>query len=140
MSSYWVIVASKDHASLGIRGSFIQANHGKRTALDRMKRGDRVVIYSPKEVFGGPGALRSFTALATVIDDETWQADMSRDFKPFRRKAQYEPTSDAPLLPLLDRLSFIRNKQAYGAVFRFGVVKIPESDFHVIRAAMTQPE
>ena len=135
--NYWIVVASKDHAAIGVKGSFVQANHGKRTALDRMRRGDRIVIYSPRETFGKPGQLRAFTASGTVVDDEVWQADMGADFKPFRRKVEFEPVDDAPLSPILDRLGFIRNKRAYGAAFRFGVVNIPESDFRVIHAALT---
>ena len=140
MSNFWIVVASKDHAMRGVQGSFIQANHGKRSGLDRMKRGDKVAIYSPKETFGAPGRLQSFTALGTVVDDEARQADMGPDFKPFRRKVTYEPVREAPLLPLLEKMGFIRNKSSYGAVFRFGIIKIPETDFHVIRAALRRTQ
>ena len=43
----WVIVASLDHARRGLRDGLIMANHGKRTPLARMNRGDGIVIYSP---------------------------------------------------------------------------------------------
>ncbi len=103
-----------------------------------MRPGDGIVIYSPREKFGGPGGLQSFTALCTVAEGEVWQADMGPDFKPFRRDARYEKVVDVPIKSVLPRLGFIRNKAAYGAVFRFGVVKIPEEDFHIIRTAMQQ--
>jgi hypothetical protein len=37
---------------------------------------------------------------------------------------------------LIDALSFIRSKAHWGAAFRFGVVRVPESDFALIAAAM----
>jgi len=132
----WIVVASKDHAHHGVKGSFIQANHGKRGALDRMRPGDRLAVYSPREVYGEPGRLQAFTALGTICDGAVWQADEGPDFKPFRRKVSFEPVKDAPLLSLLARLDFIKNKKAYGVVFRFGVVRIPEADFRLIEAAM----
>ena len=134
--NYWIVVASKDHAVYGVENSIVQANHGKRAALDRMRPGDEIAIYSPREAFGMPGRLQAFTALGRVADDKVWQADMGGDFKPFRRRVEYSRVKDAPLQPLLARLNFIRNKNSYGVVFRFGVVKVPEPDFHIIRTAM----
>ncbi len=133
---YWIVVASRDHAFIGVENSIIQANHGKRTALDRMRPGDRIVVYSPRETFGERGKLQAFTALCTVEEGDVWQADLG-DFKPFRRKARYEPVTDVSLHSVLPELGFIRNKASYGAVFRFGVVKIPEEDFLIIESALT---
>ncbi len=138
--NHWIVVASRDHAAIGVKASIIQANHGKRAALDRMRPGDRIAIYSPRETFAKTGRLQAFTALGTVADDRVWQLEVGPGFKPFRRRVEYEPVEDAPLLPLLERLTFIRNKSAYGAVFRFGIVKVPESDFRVIEDALRGPE
>jgi hypothetical protein len=135
---FWIIVASRDHAHRGIEASVIQSNHGKRAALDRMRPGDRVVIYSPKETFGEPGRLQAFTALGTVADGPVLQEEIEPGFAPFRRRVHWQPVHDAPLAPLLDRLDFIRNKRAYGAVFRFGVVRIPAADFSVIEKALVE--
>ncbi|HUX12846.1 MAG TPA: EVE domain-containing protein [Spirochaetia bacterium] len=134
---YWIVVASRDHARIGVEGSIIQANHGKRSALDRMRPGDKVAIYSPRETFGVRGKLQAFTALCTVEEGEVWQADLGPDFKPFRRAARYETVVDVPLMSVLPDLDFIRNKASYGAVFRFGVVKVPEPDFRIIESALT---
>jgi len=41
-----------------------------------------------------------------------------------------------PIKPLLPGLSFIRNKEHWGAAFRFGVVRVPRDDFSPIAAAM----
>jgi len=136
MNNFWIIVAARDHARNGIENGFIQANHGKRTALDRMRPGDGIVIYSPKAEYAKPDRLQAFTALGTVGDEPVWQVDAGGGFLPFRRHVKFEPIVEVPLLPMLESLSFIKNKSAYGAVFRFGVVKIPESDFRLIGNAM----
>ena len=61
---------------------------------------------------------------------------MAPDFKPFRVKVKFLKSKDAPIKPLIERLSFIRNKQHWGVAFRFGQVKIGESDFALIAKAM----
>jgi hypothetical protein len=54
----------------------------------------------------------------------------------FRRRAAYLSATPAPILPLLEQLSFIRNKTHWGAAFRFGVVRVPRDDFAAIALAM----
>ena len=50
------------------------------------------------------------------------------------------PVNDAPIQPLLGKLNFVKNKKAYGAVFRIGMIKIPEPDFKVIESELTKHE
>lgn len=111
-------------------------NAGVTIALDRMRPGDGIVIYSPKAEYAKPYRLQAFTALGTVGDEPARQVDAGGGFLPFRRHVKSEPIAEVPLLPMLESLSFIKNKSAYGAVFRFGVVQIPESDFRLIGNAM----
>lgn len=54
---FWVITASADHAENGKAWGIVQACHGKAAPLRRMKTGDGVVIYSPKDRFKGGGRL-----------------------------------------------------------------------------------
>lgn len=49
---YWLGVVSRAHILLGVEGGFIQLNHGKEAPLQRMREGDWIVIYSPKEELG----------------------------------------------------------------------------------------
>src|SRR5208337_4739780 len=89
---YWIIVASREHVMLGVAGGFAQAGHGKRSGLARMHAGDWIIYYSPKKVYGEDEPLYAFTALGEVSDEEIVQVEMSPDFKPFRRKVQYQRT------------------------------------------------
>lgn len=80
--------------------------------------------------------VQAFTAIGRILDSEPYSFDMGDGFVPYRRNAQFTSSQDAPIRPLLDRLSFIKNKQSWGYVFRFGLREIPESDFRQIATAM----
>jgi EVE domain len=132
---YWIIVASQEHVKLGVNGGFAQAGHGKRSGLARMHAGDRIVYYSPKVALGGEEPLHAFTALGVVADDEIVQVEMTPDFKPFRRKVNYLHDGSIRIEPLIDDLSFIRNKKSWGYAFRFGLLEIQKDDFERIGKA-----
>lgn len=135
---YWMIVASKDHVQRGMAGGFIQANHGKPAPLKRMSAGDWVIFYSPKLVYGEPEKCQCFTALVRVVDENIYQQDMGNDFVPFRRKVQILPSKEVSILPLIDDLTFIKDKTHWGAPFRFGILQIPEEDFRLIASRMVE--
>jgi predicted RNA-binding protein len=61
---------------------------------------------------------------------------MGNGFVPFRRNVEFRECREASILPLIDELSFIRDKQRWGAPFRFGLVEIPEEDFRLIAGEM----
>lgn len=133
---YWIIVASKDHLERGRAGGFIQANHGKAAPLKRMRAGDWVIFYSPKLEYDKPEKLQCFTAIGKIQDENIYQFDMGNGFVPFRRDVKFLPAQDVSILPLIDELSFIKDKTHWGAPFRFGTVEIPERDFHLIAGKM----
>ena len=127
---YWIIVASRDHANIGINGGFVQANHGKNAMLRRMRTGDWIVFYCPKETFKGKVPCRKFKGLGQVKDDRIYQADMAEDFHPFRRDVAFSSkTKEIPIEPLIPDLSFIKSKKSWGYFFKFGVIEIPWNDF-----------
>jgi len=133
---YWIIVASKDHLQRGIKDGFIQANHGKAAPLKRMRQGDFVIFYSPKLEFEKPEKLQCFTAVCKMIDENIYQQDMGGGFVPFRRNAKFLPAQDVSILPLINELTFIKDKTHWGAPFRFGTLEIPEPDFRLIASKM----
>jgi len=136
MTKYWIIVASKNHVMRGVSLGIAQASHGKRSGLSRMHAGDGIVYYSAKTRYEGGEPLKAFTALGFIADEEIYQVEESPDFKPFRRKVNYAATRDVAAPPLINDLSFIRNKKAWGYVMRFGLIEIPEKDFRLIAQKM----
>lgn len=47
---------------------------------------------------------------------------------------------ETPIRPLINDLSFIKNKQSWGFMFRFGMFEIPKTDFELIKNAMIKAE
>ena len=46
MTTFWVGVASRDHAMKGVKGGFCQLSHGKSSPVERLKPGDRIMAVS----------------------------------------------------------------------------------------------
>ena len=133
---FWIGVASRDHVNVGVKGGFIQLNHGKRTALRRLKAGDGVIMYSPRTAYPDGEPLQAFTAIGAVVTGEVYQVEVTPDFKPHRVDVQFVPSKEAHIKPLVERLSFIKSKSHWGAAFRFGHVEVPGSDFALIAKRM----
>ena len=75
MPRYWVGVVSKNHVLRGVEGNFCQVCHGKGGPLNRMKKGDYLLYYSPK--------------YDMIIDDKAYQVEQFEGFFPFRRNVEY---------------------------------------------------
>jgi len=138
MTRYIIGVVSADHVQHGIELGIAQIGHGKRSGLARLSRDDWLIYYSPRQSLDSKEPLQAFTAIGRMADDEIYQVEESPTFKPFRRHVLYLNAQAAPIAPLIPALSFIKNKRSWGYVFRFGHVEIPEADFELIKAAMTQ--
>jgi hypothetical protein len=135
-SNFWIGVVSKEHVDIGTSGGFTQLNHGKAAPLERMRAGDGFVFYSPRTRYPDGELLQAFTAIGRVRTGVVYQVTMGEDFRPYRIDVDYRPSQPAPIKPLIDALSFIRSKTHWGAAFRFGMVRIPETDFLLIATAM----
>lgn len=57
-----------------------------------------------------------------------------------RRDVLYLQTNDAPIKPLIEKLQLIQNKNNWGYIFRFGILKINKIYFEYIAKAMELPD
>jgi len=133
---YWINTVSRNHVMRGVEGGFTQANHGKPQALKRLGAGDWIVFYSPKKEFEGKEPLQAFTAIGRVADDELYQVEVIPGFIPWRRNVEFRKCDEASIRPLINELSFIKDKSKWGYMFRFGLFEIPEQDCKLIAQAM----
>jgi hypothetical protein len=62
-----------------------------------------------------------------------------KECEPYRRDVTYFDCVATPIQPLISELTFIRNKQSWGYVFRYGFFEVPKDDFDLI-ARHLQPE
>ena len=131
----WIGVVSREHVRIGVAGGFIQINHGSKAPLQRLHAGDGLAMYSPPTACPDGEVLQHFTAIGTVVSGEICQVEMTPAFKPYRIEVAFAECREAPIRPLIERLSFIRNRASRGAAFRFGCVKVPAEDFRLISAA-----
>jgi hypothetical protein len=133
---YWIGVVAQDHVEAAVGHGFVQFNYGQPGPLERMQPGDGVAFYSPRARFPDGAPLQAFTAIGRVGDGPIFEAEAIEPVAMFRRSAAWFEATPAPIRPLLPQLSFIRNKEHWGAAFRFGVVRVPREDFAAIAAAM----
>ncbi|HTW89578.1 MAG TPA: EVE domain-containing protein [Candidatus Binataceae bacterium] len=133
---YWIGVASRDHVMIGAAGGFCQLGHGKAAPIRRLSPGDWIVYYSPCISYPDGAPLQAFTALGEVLPGEPYTVAMSPGFVPTRRDLRFVASHEAPIKPLLERLSFIADQKSWGQIFRRGLVEISERDFRVIANAM----
>ncbi len=140
MESYWVGVASREHVRAAVEGAFCQLSHGKEDPLRRLKRGDHLVFYSPRERLGDGEPVQAFTAIGHILDDAPFQVRQSNTFHPFRRKVHYLDVKEASIHPLLEELSFTQGRSSWGMAFRRGTFKISRQNFEKIERAMRARE
>jgi len=105
-----------------------------------------VAFYSPVEQFQGKEKCQKFTAVGEVKTGQAYKFEMAPDFHPFRMDLKfYDHQKEAPVRPLLERLSFLSSNSqssakkvnnSWGWIFRRGQFEIPKRDFEVIAEAM----
>lgn len=61
---------------------------------------------------------------------------MSEDFIPWRRNVSFMPSKQTSIEPLLEKLTFIKNKKKWGFPFRRGCFEIAQEDFLLIAKQM----
>ena len=133
---YWIGVVSQEEVAAAVAHGFVQLSYGKPGPLARMQPGDGLALYSPRTAHPAGAPLQAFTAIGRIAPGGIYEAEAAVAAPIFRRGAAYLDATPAPIRPLLERLSFIRNKEHWGAAFRFGVVRVPREDFATIAAAM----
>ena len=105
-----------------------------------MHAGDWVIVYSPELEYDKPQKLQCFTAIGRITDEHIYQADMGGGFVPFQRNARFLPAQEVSILPLINGLTFIKDKTHWGAPLRFGTLQIPEEDFQLIASRMVKDQ
>lgn len=133
---YWLGVVQREHVLRGVALGIAQTNHGARAGVARMEPGDGFVYYSPKTSYPDGEPLKQFTAIGRIAPGDPWQAD-DGDFRPWRRKVDYDGTAvAAPIAPLLDVLDLTRGNSNWGFQLRRGHLEVTPHDFALIAREM----
>src|ERR1700689_1779325 len=135
--SHWVGVASHDHVLGAVQGGFCQLGHGKEALVRRLKAGDLIVFYSPRELMGRGAVLQAFTAAGRILDEFPYEAEPSAGFRPYRRRTKFFKSKQARVRPLLQELTFTQGNESWGLAFRRGAFLLDAEDFKKLAKAMS---
>ena len=136
MTAFWIGVASHDHVRAGVEGGFCQLAHGKAAPVARLQLANRIVYYSPRELMAGGAPVQAFTAIGEVLAEKPHRVDVGGGFKSYRRDVRFFDARVVSIRPLLQRLSFTRDKESWGLAFRRSVFRIDLDDYRQIARAM----
>lgn len=136
--SFWMGLASAQHARGGRDGGFAQLWHGKHIAVKSLRKGDWIVYYSPRESMGEGETVQAFTTIGRVTSDAPYRAEQAMNFHPYRVDMDYlKNAQPAPIKPLLDRLWLTRNQGTnWGIAMRGPKRRLDERDIRLIAEAM----
>jgi hypothetical protein len=122
---------------LAVAKNFAMFAHGRQEAVMRTHAGDWLAYYSPRTVLRGGEEVRAFTAIGRFAAREPYEAEMSGGHMGWRRDIAYEKEArEADVYPLLDELSFIKDREHWGLFFHRSLFSVPRDDFALIAAAM----
>ncbi|GAA4499250.1 EVE domain-containing protein [Gluconacetobacter tumulicola] len=116
--TFWMGVASAEHAREGRKGGFAQLGHGKHIAVTSLKKGDWIVYYSPREGMGKGATVQAFTTIGRVTSTIPYRFEQAMDFNPYRVDVEY--LKDAKAAPIKPLLACLRVTHDYGA--NWGIV------------------
>lgn len=132
----WLGVVSGERAERSVRLGIVQLGEGRAVALDRVRPGDTVVLYSPTETEGDAEPLRAVTALGSVVPGAAW-CGRGVGFRPYRRAMTWSHDAGrVPIDDLRDRLELTASA-GWRTRLRDGLLPLSASDALVIREAMT---
>ncbi|WEJ56934.1 EVE domain-containing protein [Devosia sp. FJ2-5-3] len=136
--TFWLGVASAEHARAGRDGGFAQLGHGKHIAVKSLKKGDWIVYYCPREGISDGAVVQAFLTIGQVTSDAPYRAAQAMDFNPFRVDVDYlEAAKPAPIRPLLDQLRLTRDHiPNWGIAMRGTKRQLAEDDMRLIAEAM----
>ncbi len=130
---YFIVVVCEDHCVVGIEEGIIQACHGKLSPMQKLKHGDKVILYAPRVSISSSILSRKFISIGTVKDEELYQLNITEDFSPFRRNVEYDKSlKPVYIYDILDLLDLTKNNKNWGIKFRYGFFEISENDFNTI--------
>ncbi|WP_163136755.1 EVE domain-containing protein [Bacillus subtilis] len=135
-TNYWIGVVSEQHVLKGTAGGFAQLCHGKKAPLAKMKEGDWLIYYSPRDAYPDGKLLRSFTAIGKVKSGNIYPYQMAPNFIPYRLDIDYYPCHKIGFYDIKSKLEFVQETKHLGFLFRRGHFEISKKDFLTIAQAM----
>lgn len=123
---------------MGVAGGFAQLCHGRAAPLAKMRPGDWLIYYAPRERMHAGAPVRAFVALGRVVGERVYEVELDGR-TPHRRDIVYEPVRRVALADVKARLHLAASP-AWAMKLRSGHVELDAHDFAIIAAAMRAPD
>jgi len=136
MPQAWIGVAAARHIAIGVAEGFAMFAHGRHEAAARVLPGDWVAYYSPREGIDDGAPVRAFTAIGVALDGGPVARAMTPADTGWSRPMHWLDARPADVYPLLDRLSFIKDRRHWGIAFRRSLFSVSAADFTIVAEAM----
>jgi hypothetical protein len=134
---YWIAVIPKEPVQRCVAGGFAMFAHGRHDAIKRTSAGEWLAYDSPRMRLNAGEEVRAFTAIGRFTDREPYETEMTAGHVGWRRDIAWQKKAhDADVYPLLDELSFIRDRTHWGLFFHRSLFSVPRDDFARIAKAM----
>lgn len=122
----WVIVISAADAAEFVADGRVWLSSGKRTMLDHMRVGDRVVVYSPRTEHPDGEPLRAVTAVGEITGDQAVASATDQ----YRRAAIIRTIEPVPLAKVREHLPV--------PLLRFGCIALNDERASVLWRVVTR--
>lgn len=133
--AHYVGVVHRKMVEIARERGVVAFGHGKESLVRSLEVGDSVIFYAPREEPDG-APVQAFVALAEVTGAEPRESDFYMGRTGWLRDARFLMTAEVPVKPMLEDLTFVKNKTHWGMTFRGGRFRIPGEDHARIVAAM----
>jgi predicted RNA-binding protein len=141
--SYWIYVTNSDNWAVTKKTNILGASARHKNALSRVNKGDKCLIYVKSEIIAGeriePMIVAQYEIASTQFEDnkKIFVAPPLLPNENFDFRIRLKPlrvfSTPVEFKPLIQRLSFIRNKKYWtGSIRGSAIVKIPRSDYDLI--------
>nr|WGD71179.1 EVE domain-containing protein [Bacillus subtilis] len=136
-TNYWIGVVSEQRC---IKRCLPVVLHScameKKAPLAKMKEGDWLIYYSPRDAYPDGKLPRSFTAIGKVKSGNIYPYQMAPNFIPYRLDIDYYPCHKIGFYDIKSKLEFVQETKHLGFLFRRGHFEISKNDFLTIAQAM----
>jgi len=131
MSRYFLFIGPLNHLAHFKRHHFVQQNENHKKRLSELSKGDYVVFYASNIEGKTIIPYRKFMAIGRVTDGKLYTATTGGK-KFHRMKVKFMDFEPVPLIDVIKKLKFIKNKKYYGLYFISGFRELTKNDYDVI--------
>ena len=141
MPNYWIFPITQDSLYVSLDKEIVGTRSKNRKRVENWEIGDLIIFYVSREEYHSMNPVREFQALVECIshpfesNQKIW-SHIGGDVFPTRVRIRVVNKKKCKIMPLIERLSFIKNKKNWGSAFFSGIRKISQNDFNLIIKAM----